>query len=113
MNEEVIRYLPFPDNVRKRPSMYLGGLENASVPLREICDNSCDIIAESGIGDTILVSNDFNGFLFVADNSLGIPISMSIDKPDGSNYSVNYLDKKLIFNNFLLKINDQKFMIVG
>lgn len=79
--EEVIRLLPFPDNVRHRASMYLGGLDNATVPLREICDNSCDIIAESGKGDTILISNDFNGFLFVADNSLGIPISMSIDKP--------------------------------
>lgn len=91
MNEEVIRYLPFPDNVRKRPSMYLGGLENASVPLREICDNSCDIIAESGIGDTILVSNDFNGFLFVADNSLGIPISMSIDKPEMTQAALSIL----------------------
>lgn len=91
MNEEVIRYLPFPDNVRKRPSMYLGGLENASVPLREICDNSCDIIAESGMGDTILVSNDFNGFLFVADNSLGIPISMSIDKPEMTQAALSIL----------------------
>ena len=39
--------------------------------------------------------------------------SETIFVKDGSNYSVNYLDKKLIFNNFLLKINDQKFMIVG
>lgn len=91
MKEEVIRYLPFPENVRKRPSMYLGGLEDASVPLREICDNSCDIIAESGIGDTILVSNNFNGFLFVADNSLGIPISMSIDKPEMTQAALSIL----------------------
>lgn len=91
LKEEVIRYLPFPDNVRKRPSMYLGGLEDASVPLREICDNSCDIIAESSCGDSILISNDFNGFLFVGDNSLGIPISMSIDKPDMTQAALSIL----------------------
>ena len=32
---------------------------------------------------------------------------------NGNSYSVNYLDKKLKFSNFLLKINDEKFMIVG
>ena len=32
---------------------------------------------------------------------------------NGSKYSVNYLDKKLSFTNFLLKINNEKFMIVG
>lgn len=89
--EEVIRLLPFPDNVRHRASMYLGGLDNATVPLREICDNSCDIIAESGKGDTILISNNFNGFLFVADNSLGIPISMSIDRPEMTQAALSIL----------------------
>ena len=32
---------------------------------------------------------------------------------NGSNYSVNYLDNKLNFSNFLLKINDEKYMIIG
>ncbi len=32
---------------------------------------------------------------------------------EGNNYRINYLDKKLDFSNFLLKITDEKFMIVG
>lgn len=32
---------------------------------------------------------------------------------NNSEYSVNYLDKKLKFTNFLLKINNEKFMIIG
>ena len=32
---------------------------------------------------------------------------------DGADYSVNYLDKKLKFTNFILKINNEKFLIIG
>lgn len=32
---------------------------------------------------------------------------------NGKNYSVNYLEKKLNFSNFLLKINNDKYMIIG
>ena len=46
MKEEEIRYLKFPDNIRKRPGMYLGDLSTADIALREIIDNSCDEISE-------------------------------------------------------------------
>ena len=32
---------------------------------------------------------------------------------NGTNYTVTYLDKRLNFNNFLLKISDTKYMIIG
>lgn len=81
--EEVIEYLPFPECIRKRVGMYLSGTDQAAVDttLRELTDNAEDEIA-AGYGDTILLSNDLNGFCFVADNGRGIPISMSKDVPN-------------------------------
>lgn len=79
-SEEEIRFLPPRDAVRLRTSMYLGSVEKSDVMIREIIDNSCDEISE-GFGDTILISNNFNGFCFVADNGRGLPITMSKDKP--------------------------------
>lgn len=80
INEEEIRFLSPRDACRRRTGMYLGSTENANITIREIIDNSCDEIS-SGYGDTILISNNFNGYCFVADNGRGLPISMSIDKP--------------------------------
>jgi len=81
INEEEIRFLSPRDACRRRTGMYLGSTENANITIREIIDNSCDEIS-SGYGDTILISNNFNGYCFVADNGRGLPISMSIDKPN-------------------------------
>lgn len=81
INEEEIRFLSPRDACRRRTGMYLGSTEKADITIREIIDNSCDEIS-SGYGDTILISNNFNGYCFVADNGRGLPISMSIDKPE-------------------------------
>lgn len=83
VEEEIIEYLPFPECVRRRVGMYLGGndQEACNTAYREITDNSTDEVA-AGYGDTILLSTDFNGFCFVADNGRGIPISMSRDVPE-------------------------------
>ena len=78
--EEEIRFLPPRDAVRLRTSMYLGSTERSDVMIREIIDNSCDEISE-GFGTSILISNNFNGFCFVADDARGLPITMSKDKP--------------------------------
>jgi len=80
IKEEVIEFLKPRDAVRKRYGMYISTNENANVIFREIIDNSCDEIS-AGYGDTVLISNNLNGFCFVADNGRGIPISMSKDKP--------------------------------
>lgn len=79
--EEEIRFLPPRDAVRLRTSVYLGDVDKSDIMIREIIDNSCDEISE-GFGDTILISNNFNGFCFVSDNGRGIPITMSKDKPE-------------------------------
>lgn len=80
IKEDVIEFLKPKDAVRRRWGMYIGDNSNANVLLREIIDNSGDEIS-AGYGDSILVSGDFNGFCFVADNGRGIPIAMSPDKP--------------------------------
>jgi DNA gyrase/topoisomerase IV subunit B len=78
--EETIEFLKPRDAVRKRPGMYIGSIANANVIFREIIDNACDEVS-SGYGNSILVSNNFEGFCFVADNGRGIPVSFSKDKP--------------------------------
>lgn len=81
VNEEVIRYLPFPLCIRQRVSMYLDVTTDSSQAFRELVDNSTDEIG-SGFGDTVLVYTDFNGYKYVSDNGRGIPCTMSIDKPN-------------------------------
>ena len=79
--EEVIEFLKPRDAVRKRWGMYISSNDTASILLRECIDNSMDEIS-AGFGDTILISNNLNGFCFVADYGRGIPISMSKDQPN-------------------------------
>ena len=85
MNEEnKIEFLKFPENIRSKAGMYIGSIQREGVNtcLREITDNACDEIG-AGFGDTVHVSNNFNGFNYVADNSTrGIPIKMSEDVPE-------------------------------
>lgn len=84
IKDDEIRFLPPRDACRIRPSMYIGGTEGehgGSTIYREILDNAMDTLSE-GYGDTILTSVNFEGFCFVADNGKGLPITMSIDKPN-------------------------------
>jgi FMN-dependent NADH-azoreductase len=48
--------------------------------LREVLDNSTDEVG-SGYGNIVHVSNNINGYNYVADDGRGIPIRMSIDVP--------------------------------
>ena len=77
-NNEEIRVIDFPECIQMRTSLYLA---DAPMCLREIIDNSEDAITKTGVGDTVIVETNFNGFNFVADNSTGIPIMMSRDRP--------------------------------
>lgn len=80
-NENEIKLLNFPDNVRTRPSTYVGGLECPDNIFREVIDNSMDESYASSC-DKIYIHQNFNGFHLVADNGRGLPIYMSSDIPD-------------------------------
>lgn len=76
-----IKLLKFPDSVRQRIGMYLGGTDAESVGnlLREIIDNSVDECHYTA--DKIFIDRNFNGFNIVADNGRGISIEYNKDAP--------------------------------
>lgn len=78
MKEEEIKieYLSYPINIQTRPGMYCGSIDNFDVPFREIIDNSCDEVSQ-GYGDTIIIEENFNGYLLVCDNGRGMPCTMA------------------------------------
>ena len=84
--EEVIRVLDFPENVRAKWGMYI---DSANSCLREILDNATDESFVSRSCDNIVVDTDFNGYNLVADNGRGIPISMSVDRPEQTQADVS------------------------
>ena len=72
--ENDIKLLKFPENVRRRPGMYIGGTQNPNVILREIIDNSIDELMLPNETDTIKISVDpETGWCIVGDNGRGIP----------------------------------------
>lgn len=77
-----IKLLKFPESVRSRIGMYLGGTENTDTLLREIVDNSLDECYVSA--DTIVIDRNMNGYNLVADNGRGISIEYSKELIDGN-----------------------------
>lgn len=67
--------LEFPDNIRRRPGMFIGSIENPSVLLREAIDNSIDEIYGCSTCDTIFVDTKSSDWNIVADNGRGMPIT--------------------------------------
>lgn len=67
--------LDYPDNIRTRPEMYFGALDNGNVALREIVDNSIDELFNSHKATKIVI-NKIVDFYLVADNGRGIPIKL-------------------------------------
>ena len=65
-----IKLLKYPECVRTRPGLYVGGLDDASILLREVIQNALDEIAVSG-GDKVVVDRNLNGFAFCADAGRG------------------------------------------
>ena len=77
-----IKLLRWPQAIRQRVGMYLGGTDAESVNnlLREIIDNSIDEVQRTA--DRVFIDRDFNGFNTVMDNGRGISIEYSKDVPD-------------------------------
>lgn len=83
IEEEInIVTLDYPENVRTRSGMYVGGLEDSSVIFREIIDNAFDESYASPSCNQIFIDQNYNGYHLVMDNGRGLPIVMSPDKPD-------------------------------
>jgi DNA gyrase subunit B len=72
-----IEHLEYPFCVQRRPSMYIGGTNNAGAEhcFYEILDNSVD---EAGIGhcDEIHVQLNADGSMILTDNGRGVPVDI-------------------------------------
>ena len=87
-NNNEVKFLDFPENVRSRPQMYVGSVDNPSVIFREVVDNSIDELYNSKKCDTVNIYTDIDGFLIVTDNGRGIPLKRSsVPTPDGTMYT--------------------------
>ena len=76
-----IKLLTFPENIRNRIGMYLGGTDSTDQLLNEIVSNSID---ESYIAaNVIVIDRNMNDFVCVADNGRGINIEYSDIIRDG------------------------------
>ncbi len=79
--EEDIKVLDYPENIQRRPGMYVGGrgataLHHLAI---EVIDNAVDE-ALMGYCDAITVTIDSDGSIVIADNGRGIPVGMHPEK---------------------------------
>lgn len=75
-NADSLREMHFPENVRHRPGMYIGGLDESGAfrSLKEIADNSIDE-AQAGHGKKInIVYNTEKNVITVIDQGRGVPM---------------------------------------
>jgi DNA gyrase/topoisomerase IV subunit B len=77
-DENSIEVLEFPDDVRKRPGMYIGGTTTEGMHhiYKEILDNSVDE-AIAGHCSKIIITNEGDGVLSVMDDGRGIPTGIN------------------------------------
>lgn len=77
MEKEInIVALEFPENVRTRPGMFVGGMDRPGVILREAVDNAVDELMGSSSGTSIdiqLKESRGGGYYVVPDNGWGTP----------------------------------------
>jgi DNA gyrase subunit B len=79
--EKDIKVLDYPENIQRRPGMYVGGrgataLHHLAI---EVIDNAVDE-ALMGYCDAITVTIDSDGSIIIADNGRGIPVGMHPEK---------------------------------
>ncbi len=77
MSEQIVETLHFPDNVRRRPGMYIGSLHNPTVILRELVDNFKDEGLSGYATKGVVLTRDT--FCVVADDGRGVPIYIKSD----------------------------------
>jgi len=79
--QDEIKLLKFPECIRARIGMYLGGTESTDTLLREIVDNSVDECYVAA--NQIIIDRDMNDYILVADNGRGLNIEYSKELRDG------------------------------
>lgn len=78
--EEIeITKLIFPENVRKRPGMYLGNPDQPSVAVREVVDNGIDEILSGNATSILIKVNQSGASCSVVDNGRGVPLTEIIE----------------------------------
>jgi DNA gyrase subunit B len=73
-----IQKLDYPDNVRKRPTMYIGHIGHLGLVhlLKEVTDNSIDE-ALNGYASQVVITLNEDGSISVADDGRGIPVGIN------------------------------------
>jgi len=93
-NEDSIQELEFPENVQRRPTMYIGnvGILGNNHLVEEVIDNSVDE-ALNGYGDLIKIEiSNKKGYCKVTDKGRGIP-PKAIEKAVTKLHSSGKFDK--------------------
>lgn len=86
MPSDNVELLKYPESIRTRPNMFVGELEDASLLLREVVDNSVDELYSAIDHKTsegcnkIWINLSQDGEYIIADNGRGIPIKESKEK---------------------------------
>lgn len=79
-NDIKVRKLKFPENIRKRPGMYIGSTQNPSTIVRELVDNSIDELLNRYATYVRIYVND--EYSLIMDNGRGLPIYKDKDYDD-------------------------------
>ena len=80
VREITISSLDFPDNIRRRPGMYIGSTQDPSVIQREVIDNSLDEVLAGYAKDVIINIDNKNYLCYVADNGRGLPVYEAVNE---------------------------------
>lgn len=77
--EIAITKLVFPENVRKRPGMYLGNPDQPAVAAREVVDNGVDEILAGHAKSVLIWVNNPDGSVTVVDDGRGVPVNEIVE----------------------------------
>lgn len=115
--EKNVKHLGFPENIRQKPTLYIGPIDESGVftILREVADNVVDeALAGRATRCDIFIPADDNGQVrgfYVLDNGQGIPVKpMTIENPvDGSKIKVPAIQAILTMTHTSGKFDDQAY----
>lgn len=88
VDENEIRVLGFPEAIRTRPGMYVGGVDDTTQLLTELIGNIQDEISACKTCNDAIVDQNWNGYQVCADTGRGMPIVMSKDIPGKTSMEV-------------------------